>query len=85
MAKPPRITVFTTDHCAHCRAAKDFLNRHRLGFREANIGRDRRAQKAFRQLGARGVPVIQVGERRLDGFDPKQLTRLLAQAGVKLR
>jgi glutaredoxin len=84
MAKSPRITVYTTDRCAHCRAAKDFLKRHRLGFREANIGRDRRAQKEFERLGARAVPVILVGEHRLNGFDPKRLAELLARAGVEL-
>ncbi len=84
MYKPPRITVYTTDRCAHCRDLKTFLSRHRLGFREANISRDRRAQKEFEQLGARGVPLILVGERRLNGFDPARLKHLLSEAGVRL-
>lgn len=84
MARAPRITLYTTDRCAHCRAAKAFFTQHRLGFREANVSRDRRAQKEFERLGARGVPVILVGERRLNGFDPDKLRRLLAQAGVRL-
>jgi glutaredoxin len=84
MARPPRIIVYTTDRCPRCRDAKAFLTRHRLGFREANISRDRRAQKEFERLGARGVPVILVGERRLNGFDPKRLAQLLGKTGVKL-
>lgn len=84
MPRPPPITVYTADRCAHCRAAKAFLARHRLGFREANVSRDRQARSELERLGARGVPVVLVGGRRLDGFDPRRLRRLLIDAGVDL-
>lgn len=39
--------------------------------------RDARAQKAYARLGARGVPVILIGETRVDGFDRKRLDAAL--------
>jgi hypothetical protein len=61
---------------------KDHLRRMRLPFQELDVSRNRRAHKDWLQLGARGVPVLLVGNRRLDGYDPKRLTKLLTQAGI---
>ena len=48
-----------------------------LRFQEFDVQNNSRAQKAFARLGARGVPVIIVGETRIDGFDRRRLDGLL--------
>lgn len=63
--------------CPHCRQAKHYLQRMGLRFQEFDVQNNSRAQKAFARLGARGVPVIIVGETRIDGFDRKRLDGLL--------
>ena len=84
MQKTPRITLFTSTGCAHCRRARDFLRKHRIGFREAAVDTNRRAATEFQRLGARTVPVILIGEQRVDGFDPKRLRAALTRAGFTL-
>ena len=73
----PRITLYTTPACPQCRQAKHYLQRMGLRFQEFDIHNSSRAKKAFARLGARGVPVIIVGEARIDGFDRKRLDSLL--------
>ncbi len=73
----PRITLYTTPACPQCRQAKHYLQRMGLRFQESDIHNSSRAKKAFARLGARGVPVIIVGEARIDGFDRKRLDSLL--------
>lgn len=63
--------------CPHCRQAKHYLRRMGLRFQEFDVQNSSRAQKAFARLGARSVPVIIVGETRIDGFDRKRLDGLL--------
>jgi len=75
--KPPRITLYSTAKCAHCRQLKQWLVQHKLRFQEFDIQRSQRAFKEFSRLGARGVPVLLVNGQRLDGFDAKRLHNLL--------
>ena len=81
MSAVPRITLFTAPHCPHCRQVKQYLRQKGLRFQELDIQKSPRAQKAFARLGARGVPVLLVGDTRIDGFDRRRLDRLLAKDG----
>ena len=81
-ASLPRIRLYSTPDCGHCRQLKGHLQRLNIPFQEFDISRNRRAQSEFQRLGARGVPVLLVGEQRLDGYDPRRLERLLRDAGL---
>jgi len=83
-ARQPRITLFTTSECNHCRQLKQWLKQHRIHFRELNLQRSARAMREFRHHGGRGLPLLLVGERAIRGFDPKRLTRELRKAGIDL-
>ena len=84
MAKPtlPRITLYSAPNCGHCRQLKAHLQRLKLPFREFDISRNNRAQTEFQRLGARGVPLLLVGEYRLDGYDARRLEKLLRSCGL---
>jgi glutaredoxin len=77
----PRITLYSTAGCPHCRQARQYLERKGLRFQEFDVARNPRAQKAFARLGARGVPVILIGEARIDGFDRRRIDAALLGAG----
>jgi glutaredoxin len=67
-----RIVLYTTAQCPHCKRAKAFLRRERIAFREMDVGKNLRARKELERLGARGVPVLLIGDARLDGFDEQR-------------
>jgi glutaredoxin len=71
-----RIVLYSSAQCPHCKRAKAFLQREGIPFREMDIGRNARARKALERLGARGVPVLLIGEARLNGFDEQRFWRL---------
>ena len=75
----PRITLYGTRQCPACRQARSYLQQHQLAFQELDVSTNLRAQKALARLGAKSVPVIMIGDARVDGFDRKQLDRLLAK------
>lgn len=72
-----RITLYTTRNCANCRKAKHYLQQRGLRFQELDLNHSPRAQKEFARLGGRGVPLIMVGETRIDGFDRRLLDAAL--------
>jgi glutaredoxin len=76
-ARSPRITLYTTRNCPHCRQAKQYLQARGLRFAELDVNHSPRGKKEFARLGARGVPVILVGDRRIDGFDRRRLDAAL--------
>jgi glutaredoxin-like YruB-family protein len=77
----PRITLYSARNCPHCRRARQYLEHKGLRFQELDVERNARAQKAFARLGARGVPVILIGETRIDGFDRRRLDQALRGRG----
>jgi glutaredoxin 3 len=70
-----RITVYTTDWCGYCAAAKSLLGRIGLEFTEINLTGDPERKAALKEkYGSRTVPIILVGERFIGGF--RELSKL---------
>lgn len=75
------VTIYTTQDCPYCKQAKAFLSSKGIGYRERDVGADNSARQEFSRLNGRGVPVILVGDQRMDGFDQGRLETLLKTAG----
>ncbi len=82
--KQPRITLYSSSGCCHCRQLKAWLKQHELPFREFDIQRNARAFKDFHRLGGRGVPLLLVGGQKIQGFNASKLPAQLRRAGVDL-
>lgn len=76
MAK--KITVYSTPTCPYCEMAKDFLKEKGVKFDVVNVAEDQKAAKKIidetKQL---NVPVIQIDNDYVVGFDQEQLTQML--------
>ena len=73
----PRIKLYSTRSCPNCRLVKKYLQARQLRFVEFDIQHSARGRKEFERMGARGVPVIIVGDQRIDGFDRRRLDAVL--------
>ncbi len=82
--RTPRIILYSTPGCPHCRDLKRWLHRHHIRFREEDVSRSARALHEFQKLGGRSVPLLRVGNRTIRGFEPRRLERQLQQAGVSV-
>lgn len=84
----PDIVVYGASWCGACRSAERFFRERGVAFVEKDIERDpaaraemlRKAQAAG--ISPRGVPVIDLRGRILQGFDPSQITALLGSQGT---
>ena len=86
MARPrsPRVLLFSSGHCAYCERTRELLQSLGVGYEDLDVSRSRRAAARFRRLGARGVPVLLIGDRRIDGFQPEVIRRALKGTGIRL-
>jgi glutaredoxin len=76
-----KVRIYTAAWCGYCKKAKAYLAAKKVPFDEVDVETSEPRRSEFAQLGGRGVPVIVVGNRRMDGFDAATLDGLLAQAG----
>ena len=82
MAKPPRITLYSTSRCSHCKQLSAFLRQHKIPFGEQNIERNQRAYLEFQRHGGRAVPLLVIGQQVIRGFDRKKIEKALGKAGI---
>lgn len=76
--RQPRVVVFSTPTCPHCRSAKRYLKQKGVRYTDVDVSRDERAARDMQRIsGQQGVPVITVGGRPVVGFDRRKLDRLL--------
>ena len=76
-----KVRIYTTSWCGYCKKAKAHLAARSVSFDEVDVESSERGHQEFTAIGGRGVPVVLVGDQRMDGFDPSTLDEMLRKAG----
>lgn len=76
-----RVRLYTTGWCGYCKKARAYLRSRHIPFEDIDVETTERGRREFREIGGNGVPVIFVGDRRMDGYDQGELQALLKAAG----
>lgn len=71
-----RVIVYSTEGCAFCMAAKEYLDENKISFEERNI-KNKDFRKELIDLGFMSVPVIKIEEDIVLGFDKPRINELL--------
>jgi glutaredoxin 3 len=72
------VKIYTTSTCPYCTMAKDFLKENKIQYTEIDVGRDReKADEMIKKSGQMAVPVIEIGDEIIIGFDKKRISELL--------
>jgi len=83
-ASRKEVVIYSTAWCGYCKKAKAFMDSRGVRYREVDVETDATGREEFVKLGGRGVPVILVGESRMDGFNEGGLEGMLKAAGYPL-
>ncbi len=73
------IKIYTSNTCAYCTLAKEFLDEKGVHYTEKNIQTDKEARKELMNMGHMGVPVIIIDGEEVVGFDRDKIEVLLSQ------
>jgi glutaredoxin len=81
-----KVVIYLTQGCPHCRRAKEWMTRAGIPFVEHDLEADAAAARwVMQHTGSTAVPVFQVGQRVLQGFNPDALRQAVeAELGIKL-
>jgi glutaredoxin-like YruB-family protein len=80
-----KIKIYSTPFCGYCKMAKDFLDRNGLPYDEVDVSVDEVAAKDMvSRTGQMGVPVIEIGDDIIVGFNRVQMEESITKAGGKI-
>jgi glutaredoxin len=77
-----RVRLLSTTWCGYCKRAAAFLRARGTPFEELDVEKSIQGKREYDVLGGRGVPIIMVGDRRMDGYDQTALAAMLRDAGM---
>ena len=72
------IKVYSTPVCPWCNVAKDFFKSHKIDFEDIDVSIDEKAaQHMIQKSGQMGVPVIEIDDKIVIGFNKPILEEIL--------
>jgi glutaredoxin 3 len=73
-----KIIVYGTPSCPYCVMLEDYLKKHKVKFKKIDISDDAEAAKHVVELtGELSVPVMEIGNDVVRGFDRKEIAKKL--------
>jgi glutaredoxin-like YruB-family protein len=74
----PKVKVYSTPICPWCHRVKEFLKENNVEFEDINVAENREAaQEMIEKSGQMGVPVVEIDEEIIVGFDEAKLRKAL--------
>ncbi len=72
------VNIYTTPTCVYCQMAKKFFKDHKIEYTEFDVAADaEKRDEMLEKSGQMGVPVIEIGDEIIVGFDKKRISQLL--------
>ncbi len=71
-AGPTPVTMYSAKWCGVCKKAKKYFSSNNIPYQEYDIDKSAKGKKDFAKLKGTGVPIILIGNQRMNGFSPNQ-------------
>lgn len=70
------VIMYSTTWCGYCKKAIRHFKKNNISFREYDIEKSAKAAREYKKLKGRGVPLILIGKRRMNGFSAQAFDKL---------
>ncbi len=75
------VTIYSTPSCHFCHMAKEYFKENNVAFTDYNVGADaEKRQEMIEKSGQMGVPVIQIDNELVVGFNKPIIAKALGLA-----
>jgi len=72
-----KVVLYGTETCPYCAKARAYFKENGIAYADLDIGKPGQARDEFAKLGGNGVPLLLIGDRRIEGFNPNSITAAL--------
>lgn len=77
VASQKKVVMYATASCPACQVARQYFAQKGVVYEEIDVESSRSSYEAFQKLGGHAVPLIFVGDTRMEGFNAARLDLLL--------
>lgn len=74
--KSKTVIMYSTSWCGYCKKAARHFSKNNIPFQEFDIEKSKKGARDYKKLNGRGVPVILIGKKRMNGFDARRFDAL---------
>jgi glutaredoxin-like YruB-family protein len=68
-----KVTLYTTPSCQYCEQAKEYMKENDIDYKYYDVSEDTdRRKEMIEKSGQMGVPVIELGDEMMVGFDEER-------------
>jgi glutaredoxin len=78
-AGPKSVVMYSTVWCGYCKKARAYFAQNNIPYTDYDVEASVEAKKNYDAIGGRGVPVIFVGQARMNGFSSESFEYLYKQ------
>ncbi len=76
LKRAKKVIMYSAEWCGVCKKAKNYFKKENIRYTSYDIDKSKSARARYKKLGAKGVPVIFVGKKRMNGFSVAGFNRL---------
>jgi glutaredoxin len=80
--KDTQVTLLSTTRCGYCKLAKNYLDKHNINYIELDVEQSEEGRRLYNELNGRGVPIILIGDTRINGYDEEILKQVLQKENL---
>ncbi|MDH3219363.1 MAG: glutaredoxin family protein [Gammaproteobacteria bacterium] len=70
------VVMYSTSWCGYCKQAARHFKKNKIPYTDYDIEKSAKAANEYKKLRGRGVPIILIGEQRMNGFDVATFDRI---------
>lgn len=70
------VVIYSAEWCGVCKQAKQYFHLHQVAYTEYDVEKSAKGIADFRKLRGHGVPIILVGNDRMDGFNAARFEKM---------
>ena len=73
-----QVVIYSTPVCMYCKMAKEWFEKNKIQYLEYDLSSDSvKREEVFKKTGQMAVPVIDIEDEIVIGFDKPKLSKLL--------
>lgn len=71
-----KVILYSAEWCGYCRKARAYFVRESIPFDEFDVEKSAKGRADYARLQGRGVPIILIGDQRMNGFNEARFAAL---------
>ena len=76
LAKPGKVVIYSAEWCGICKQAKQYFQKNNIAYISYDVEKSRTGKMDFKLLRGKSVPIIIVGNKRMNGFTASRFEKV---------